>query len=127
MSEEEMQRKMAFIVAQQAQFAADSQRSRETQEAESKLWREKYNSLTDALTTVVGIVGKLAEAHKQTETKIRELAQAQKHTDAQLAELAVKQAETDERLNIFVNVVERYISERRNGKGEVDKPPAAGE
>ncbi|MGI8997458.1 MAG: hypothetical protein ACR2GW_12405, partial [Pyrinomonadaceae bacterium] len=61
MSEEEMQRQMEFIVEQQAQFVVDIQRSRETQEAEAKLWREKYNGLTDALTTVVGIVGKLAE------------------------------------------------------------------
>ncbi|CAN5236508.1 hypothetical protein BH18ACI2_BH18ACI2_25550 [soil metagenome] len=109
MSEEEMQRQMEFIVEQQAQFVTDIQRSRETQEAEAKLWREKYNGLTDALTTVVGIVGKLAE-------RVEEIAEAQKRTDAQLAETNAQLAETNERLNVFINVVERYISERRNGQ-----------
>lgn len=113
MNEEELRKKMEFIIEQQAQFAADIQQLRETQEAEAKLWREKHNSLTDALTTVVGIVGKLAEAQERAEARLAELAEAQKHTNTQVAE-------TNERLNIFINVVERYISERRNGQAQGD-------
>ena len=114
MSEEEMQRKMEFIVNQQAQFAADIQRAKEEREADAKLWREKYSGLTDAMTFVVGTLGKLAEAQAQANARVAELAEAQKRTDAQLAETNAKLAETNERLNVFINVVERYIS--RNGR-----------
>ena len=103
MNDEQFQRRMDFIVEQQAQFAVDIQQLKETQEAEAKLWREKYGDLTDALTTVVGMVGKLAEA--------------QERTVEQLSELTSKQAETDDRLNALINVVERYFS------GNGWKPP----
>ena len=94
-----MNRKMEFIVEQQAQFAADIEVMREIQstdakllkaetkllKAETKLLKEQYRNLSDAVTTVVDLVGSLAQA----------------------------QTRTDERLNIFIDVVERYI----NGSG----------
>ena len=119
MSEEEMRRKMEFIVEQQAQFAVDIRQLRESQ---SEL-TQKHGLLTDALTTIVGVVGKLAE-------RVEEIAEAQKQTDARLSRLAEAQAETNERLNIFINVVERYISERRNGRARDEgdgAPPPGGE
>lgn len=109
MSEEEMQRKMEFIVNQQAQFAADIQRL-----------QESHVRLTDAVTTVVGMVGKLAESHErmaqEQERAAKERAESQERTDAALAEMAKAHTETDERLNNLIIVVERYISERRNGR-----------
>ncbi|MBA3322211.1 MAG: hypothetical protein H0T45_12295 [Pyrinomonadaceae bacterium] len=120
MSEEEMQRQMEFIVNQQAQFAADIQRATEEREADAKLWQQKYSGLTDAMTFVVGTLGKLAEAQAQANARLAELAEAQKRTDVVLAE-------TGERFNIFINVVERYISERRNGKADGNGPSAPGE
>src|SRR5258708_16411548 len=114
MSDEELRKKMEFIIEQQAQFAVDIQQLKERQEAEAKLWNEKqnnlnekHNNLTDAMTTVVGWIGKVAIA--QTE-----LTEAQERTDAQLAE-------TNERLNVFINVVERYITEHRNGQAQGDE------
>ena len=101
MNDEQFERRMEFIVEQQSQFASDIQELKETQKVEAKLWREKYENLTDALTTVVGMVGKLAEA--------------QQRTDEQISDLTTKQAETDDRLNAFVTVVERYISGHSNG------------
>ncbi len=102
MSEEEMQRKMEFIVNQQAQFAADIQQLQESQVR-----------LTDAVITVVGVVGKLSEAQERTDAAMAEMAKAH-------AEMAKAHAETDERLNIFINVVERYIS-RNGGNGSVQE------
>ncbi len=97
MTEDEMQRKMEFIVEQQAQFAADIQ-----------VLQEKHNVLTDALTSVVGIVGKLAAGQGHTDAKMSELADAQK-------KLAEAQASTEERLNAFIVIVERHLTEGRNG------------
>jgi hypothetical protein len=56
--------------------------------------------------SVVGMVGRLAEAQERTDRRIAELAEGLTRTDANVAELT-------ERLNIFINVVEKYIS--RNG------------
>jgi hypothetical protein len=89
MSNEEMNRKMEFIVEQQAQFVADIGEMREVQARDAKLLKEQmnvlqelYHSLSDAVITVVGLVGSLTQA----------------------------QSRTDERLSVFISVVERYIS-----------------
>ena len=105
MSNEQFERHMRFIVEQQAQFSADILELRETQKMEGQLWREKYDNLTDAITTVVGMIGKLT--------------QTQDRTDKTLLELTNKQAETDDRLNTLIGVVERYFS----GNGASPRKP----
>ncbi|MBV9209300.1 MAG: hypothetical protein JOZ52_01655 [Acidobacteria bacterium] len=116
MNEEEMQRKMEFIIDQQAQFAVDIQ---QLQESQSKLAK--------ALITVVGMVGglseaqdRLSEAQDRTDAQIKELTAAQERTETRMNELAKSQAATDERLNIFINVVERLIS-RNGGNGSAQE------
>lgn len=120
MNEEEINRKLEFIINQQAQFVADIHSLREAQAADSAFMRESYHTLTEsqhaltgAVTTIVSLIGRLTEAQERTDAKLAELAAAQVRTDANVAELAEAQARTDERLNIFINIVERYIS--RNG------------
>jgi hypothetical protein len=120
MSNGDLEKKMEFIIEQQAQFTVDIQVLREVQAiqaADSKL-------LKDAVMTIVGLIGKLAEAQERTQARVTEfqahaetrfaaLAEAQTHTNATVAEVA-------ERLNIFINVVERYISGNGN-KGSGDR------
>lgn len=96
MSNEEMDKKMEFIVEQQAQFAADIAVMRELQAADVKLLREQDRKLSEAVIAVVGMVGNLTQAQKRTDESIKLLTEAQ--------------ARSEERLNIFINVVERYIS-----------------
>jgi hypothetical protein len=114
MTEGELNKKIEFIIEQQAQFAADIEVTREVQREDAKLLKEQYRHLSDAVITVVGLVGGLAESQQRTDAKVAELAEAQTRTDASLKELAAAQARTDERLNIFINVVEKYISGNGN-------------
>jgi ABC-type transporter Mla subunit MlaD len=104
MNNEEMQRNMEFIVSQQAQFAADIQKLQEAHvQAEARITR-----IEGAVVTVVDLVGQLARSQETTGTQIAELVKSQKRTDEALAE-------TNERLNSFINFVERYLSDRQNG------------
>ena len=92
---------------------------------EGQLWREKYDNLTDAITTIVGMVGKLTEAHER-------LSATQERTDEQLSELTNKQGETDDRLNSLIGVVERYFSgngaspRKRRSKSSGERKPRKG-
>jgi len=124
MSNEEMNEKMEFIVEQQAQFAADMKDLREFQAQDGNLLKEQYRMLSDAVITVVGLVGSLTQAQARaddrinvltqaqtrTDDRINVLAQAQTRTDESFNLLAQAQTRTEERLNIFINVVERHIS-----------------
>jgi hypothetical protein len=91
MSEEELNKKMEFIVEQQAQFAADIQARREVQAANEK----QMGDLSRSVVTIVGLVGDLAELQRRTDEKLNSLADSQMRTD--------------ERLNNLINIVERHI------------------
>ena len=120
MTNGELDRKIQFIIEQQAQFSADIEVMREVHAADTKLLKEEtklvkeqihslneaVHSLNDAVTAVVGMVGKLSES--------------QARTDASFAELAAAQARTEDRLNIFINVVERHLG-GNGGSGSSDR------
>ena len=118
MTNGDLDKKIEFIIDQQAQFTADIEVMREVHAADTKLLKEQYRNLSDAVTTVVGLVGKVAKAQEEAEGKVGEL---RSRTDQRFAELAEAQTRSDEklaevaeRLNIFINVVERYISGNGN-------------
>jgi hypothetical protein len=111
MTNGEIQKRMEFIIEQQAQFAVDIQQLRETQAADSKIMKEKHNSLTEALTSVVGMIGKLSTVQERTDSNVAELA-------GQMITLAAVQASTDERLSMLIGMVERYSSDGRNGASQ---------
>jgi uncharacterized protein YyaL (SSP411 family) len=114
MTDEEMQKKIEFIIATQAQFAVNLDLLREAQqrtEVNVAGIAAAQSQTARAQTYVLEVVTALAEAQQRTEIKIAELAEAQKHTDEALVE-------TNERLNNLIIVVERYISEGRNGRSK---------
>jgi len=88
MSNEEFERKMAFIVEQQAQFAVDIQQVQATQ-AQTE-----------------NVVGRLANA---TLVGFNDV-------NAKIDALVDSQIRTDETLRNLIAVVDRYFSEGRNGK-----------
>ena len=95
MSNEEIERKMAFIVEQQAQFASDIQRLQESQ------------TRTDQVVAQTGeIVARLANV---THIGFNEV-------NAKINALVDSQIRTEENLRNLVAVVDRYFSEGRNGK-----------
>ena len=102
MTPEEMQRTMEFIVEQQAKFTTDIQK---LFESDDRL-RESQATLTAALIRLAEIV---EENHKESDRRFADLTESQKVTDEQLRH-------TDERLNVLINVVEKQLAARRNGK-----------
>lgn len=99
-----MERNMEFMVAQQAQFAADIQKINETLARHS-----------EALVALAGWHGRLVEAQIH-------LTEVQQGHDGRIAAIEAKMAEwaeagkrTDERLDALITTVEKYISSR-NGK-----------
>ena len=98
MTEEEMQKKMEFILEQQAQFAVNIETLREAQQ------RTESN-----LAQVVAAQAQMARSQAHMNEVVAVMAEAQERTDRKLAE-------TDDRLNTLINVVERHVSEGHNGK-----------
>jgi hypothetical protein len=95
MNNEEFERKMAFIVDQQAQFTAGIQQLKETQvQTENVVGRLAYATV---------------EGFRDVNVKIDAL------VDSQL-KLTESQSRTDESLRNLIAVVDRYFSEGRNGK-----------
>ncbi len=105
MTNQDIENKIAFIIEHQAQFAVDIQALREAQAVGSAFMRESYQTLTGAVTTIISLVGRLAEAQERSDANVAKLAQALARTDATVAELA-------ERVNVFIDVVERNISRK---------------
>jgi hypothetical protein len=95
MTNEEMNKKMEFIVEHQAKFAAELEIMREVQATDGKLLR-------NGLLAVVNVVGNLARTQMSTDDRISLLTEAQARTEESIKRLT-------ERLNIFINVVEKYI------------------
>ena len=105
---DELRKNMEFIVEQLADLTAKQQQT------DANLNRLANASL-QRIERIEGVLGALAEAQVRTDGHVSALAQAQLRTEAQVGALADKLAETDERLNSLINVVERHISEGRNG------------
>jgi len=89
MSDEEMNKKMEFIVEQRAKFAADIEMMREVHAMDAKRFQ-------DALFGMLDIVGSLTRSQMRTDQTVNSLAE--------------DVGRLTERLNIFINVVERFIS-----------------
>ena len=117
--EDATQRKIEFILDQQAQLAV---RVGQLSDTVDKL-SGTVDSLSDTVDKLSGTVDKLSDKVDRTAGSITNLLaaaeiQAGEINDLTQAVRAVdeRQRHTDERLNVLINTVERFISEGRNGK-----------
>jgi uncharacterized coiled-coil protein SlyX len=60
------------------------------------------------------------ERVSRLETNMAEMARAQTHMNEVVAVMAETHRHTEEKLDAFIGVLERYISQDRNGKGNGD-------
>jgi hypothetical protein len=104
MTNEEMQSTIHFILQQQAQFSVNQQLMQEN----FVRLEETVNRLSERVDKLAERMDKLAESQESLHRLVGAIAVAQATTEANLSQ-------TDKRLNDLIAVVERYISERRNG------------
>ena len=93
MTSEEMEKAMRFILEQQAQFAANQQQ------------------LDERVTRLETNMAEIAQAQA-------EMARSQTHMNEVVAVMIDTHRHTEEKLDAFIGVLERYISEGRNGKAD---------
>src|SRR5438128_8540179 len=98
MTNEEMQRAMEFIVEQQAQSTA------------------KIDALAEAQTRNTEGIGALLSIAEIHEREINTLGYQVSTLSQEIGNLGETTRATDDRLNVLINIVERQISEGRNGR-----------
>lgn len=105
MTKEEMEKAMGFILQQEAQSSAKIDSLATAQERNEKKWERTEEGIRALLS--------IAQIHEREIANHTEqiLSQSQ-----QILSLSETTRSTDERLNALINIVERQISERRNGK-----------
>ncbi len=111
MTNEEIQRNIEFIIGQHAQFAVNFQK---IEEAQAKFGSE-LQEVKDVLFTVVGMVGKLAEAQTSAESRISNL-------ETKMTAMTERVDTLAERVDAFIVVVERYIGGNGRAKGKRKRP-----
>ncbi|MBI2817577.1 MAG: hypothetical protein HYX72_11615 [Acidobacteria bacterium] len=122
MTNEEFERKIEFIVNQQAQFASDIQQLRDSHKQTDELLTRLVNVTFTGFSEVNAKIDALVDGQiRLTDGQIR-LTDAQARTDeavrnlsAKLDTLADSQIRTEANLRNLSDVVDRHIREGRNG------------
>ena len=104
MTNEEMQRTMDFIVEMQAKSSAKIDALTDTQNRAEERWAQTENGIR-ALLAITEMHEREIQSHTQ---------QIQSHTQ-QILSIGENAKATDDRLNALINVVERQLSNGRNG------------
>jgi hypothetical protein len=104
MTWEEMERTMAFIVEQQAQINVTMGRL-----------SEKTDRNSDSITALLAIAEIQAAEIRDLTASTRDLRESTQALADRRRDADERGRQTDERLNALINIVERHISEGRNG------------
>jgi chromosome segregation ATPase len=116
---ERVERQIAFIVDQQAQYEVRTAKADERWAKADKRWADVDKRWAEAdkrwVSTEQSIRALLAIAEIH-EREFEGLSEATKELREATKDLREAGKATDERLNVLINVVERHISEGHNGK-----------
>jgi|ERR1044071_639964 acyl transferase domain-containing protein len=113
MTNEELEKAMQFVLEQQAQFVANQQQISERVSGLETNTNERLSRLETNM-------AEIAQAQTQMAQTQAQMMQAQAHMNEVVAVMAETHRHTEEKLDAFIGVLERYISEDRNGKGNGD-------
>ena len=133
MTGEEMERAIAFILEQQAQFAANQQRHEETLLNHEKIMlnheefmrdHEKFmrdhekamRTHEEAMRTQEETMNRVEATQELTALQVQHLSGAMIELTEAHTRTENTVAETNEKLNALIDTVERHIIEGRNGK-----------
>jgi hypothetical protein len=119
MTNEELERAMQFVLEQQAQFVANQQQMSE------RVFRLETNIevIAEAQAETARAQAETTRALTQVAQEQSRMAQTQTHMNEVVAALFEAQRHTEEKLDAFIGILERYISEDRNGKGNGNRTP----
>jgi chromosome segregation ATPase len=131
MTNEELNRKMEFLVEWQARFSANLDALKERQEAlqaEDERWRadfradlmvqrEMAETALETVNKVAEVVTALAEAQVRTDRQMKETDRHMAETDRRMAETDRQMKETDRRLDRLAALVEGHIRDGHRHDG----------
>ncbi len=115
MNNEALERKMAFVVEQQAQFAYDIQQLLEAQAQTDQAVTRTAEVVGQTGVVVARLANGTLAGFKDVNAKINALVDSQIRTDGKIESLVDSQVRTDETLRNLISVVDRYFTEGRNG------------
>ncbi len=114
MNNEEFDRRMAFIVEQQAQFASDIQLLQESQARTDQVVAQTAEFVGQMSEVVTRLANVTHAGFTEVNAKINALVDAQIRTEENLLRTDKNVASTDESLKKLIAVFDRYLS-GRNG------------
>lgn len=128
MTDEEINRKFDVVAGHLATLAVGQQQLQETQTRAEQRWERTEGSIRSllAITEIQSQeIRELGQEIRALGTEVREVSQglrelggAVRVIDERQRQADERNRETDERLSALINTVERYISERRNGRSD---------
>ena len=119
MTGEEMERAIAFILGQQAQFAANQQRHEEILLNHGEMMRDHEGIMRNHegfMRNHEETIQRIGTAQAQTTLQIQHIGRAMVELTEAHTRTENTLAETNEKLNALIDTVERHISEGHNGK-----------
>ncbi len=103
MTDEERQRQMDFIVGTLAQLTSKMDALADSSAAAQIAYERRFSRLEDNYEMLARLAEQQDSRMEQIETNVVEIS-------AGINKLVGAQSESNERLNVFINVLERYIS-----------------